>query len=60
MWLGGADLEMASYEAGRATLLDVIAARTALIELELEILERESAAALAATTLRLTYVEHRP
>jgi len=55
-----ADLEMASYEAGRATLLDVIAARTALIELELEILEREAAAVLAATRLRLTYVEHRP
>lgn len=55
-----ADLEMASYEAGRATLLDVIAAHTALIELELEILEREGAAALAATRLRLTYVEHRP
>lgn len=55
-----ADLEMASYEAGRATLLDVIAARTALIELELEILEREAAAVLAATRLRLTYVEHQP
>lgn len=55
-----ADLEMASYAAGRASLLDVIAAHTALIELELEILERESAAVLAATRLRLTYVEHRP
>jgi outer membrane protein TolC len=55
-----ADLEMASYEAGRATLLDVIAARSALIELELEILEREAVAVLAATRLRLTYVEHRP
>lgn len=55
-----ADLEMASYEAGRASLVNVIAARTQLIELELAILEREAAAAIAATRLRLTYVEHRP
>lgn len=55
-----ADLETASYEAGRASLLDVIAARTALIEVELEILQREAAAVHAATRLRLTYVEHRP
>ena len=54
------DLETASYEAGRAGLLDVIAARTALIETELEIVEREAAAVLAATRLQLTYVEHRP
>lgn len=52
------DLEIASYAAGRANLIDVIAANTALIELELEILEREAAAVLAATRLRLTYVEH--
>lgn len=54
-----ADLETASYEAGRSGLLDVIAARTALIEIELEILEREAAVVHAATRLRLTYVEHR-
>lgn len=55
-----AALEMASYEAGRASLIDVITARRELVELELEILEREAAAVLAATRLRLTYVEHRP
>ena len=52
------ELELASYAAGRASLLDVISARTALIELELEIVEREAAAILAGTKLRLTYVEH--
>lgn len=53
-----ADLETASYSAGRAGMLDVIAAKTALILLELEILDREAAAVVAATRLRLTYVEH--
>jgi outer membrane protein TolC len=53
-----ADLEMASFAAGRADLIDVIEARTALALLELEILEREEATVEAAATLRLTYREH--
>lgn len=53
-----ADLETASYSAGRAGVLDVIAAKTALVLLELEILDREAAAVIAATRLRLTYREH--
>ncbi|MGE0775216.1 MAG: TolC family protein [Sphingomonadaceae bacterium] len=52
------DLEIASFAAGRAELTDVIAAKTALALLELEILEREEAAVAAATKLRLTYTEH--
>ncbi len=52
-----ADLETASFAAGRANLIDVIAARTALALLELEILEREEAAVQAAATLQLTYAE---
>jgi outer membrane protein TolC len=55
-----ADLETASFAAGRADLIDVIAARTALALLELEILEREEAAVQAAATLRLTYAEEMP
>ena len=54
------ELETASFAAGRAELTDVIAAKTALALLELEILEREQAAAEAAATLRLTYGEDRP
>ncbi|MDT8279605.1 MAG: TolC family protein [Erythrobacter sp.] len=53
-----ADLETASFAAGRADLIDVIAARTALALLELDILEREAAAVEAAAVLRLTYGEH--
>ena len=52
-----AELEMASFSAGRADLVDVIAARSALALLELDILEREQTAIEAATTLRLTYGE---
>ncbi len=52
-----ADLETASFAAGRADLIDVIAARTALALLELDILEREAAAVEAAAVLRLTYGE---
>lgn len=52
-----ADLEMASFAAGRADLVDVIAGRSALALLELDILEREQTAIEAATTLRLTYGE---
>ncbi|MGI9361834.1 MAG: TolC family protein, partial [Parasphingorhabdus sp.] len=55
-----ADLETASFAAGRADLIDVITARTALALLELEILEREEAAVLAAAKLRLTYSEETP
>lgn len=53
-----ADLEMASFAAGRAELLDVIDAIKALALLEIEILEREQATAEAAVKLRLTYTEH--
>ena len=55
-----AELETASYAAGRAELLDLIEARTALALLRLELLEREAATIQAAATLRLTYTEHRP
>lgn len=51
-------LEMSSYAAGRADLIDVIAAKTALVVLKLDILERQAAAVMAATRLRLTFVEH--
>ncbi|WP_431470167.1 TolC family protein [Sphingosinithalassobacter sp. LHW66-3] len=53
-------LETASFAADRADLVDVIAAKSALALLELEILEREQAAVEAAATLRLTYGEDRP
>ncbi|WP_251566847.1 TolC family protein [Erythrobacter sp. 3-20A1M] len=53
-----ADLEIASFAAGRAELIDVIEAKTALALLELEILEREEATVEAAAKLRLTYQEH--
>jgi outer membrane protein TolC len=55
-----AELETASFAAGRADLVDVIAAKSALALLELEILEREQMAVEAAATLRLTYGEDRP
>jgi outer membrane protein TolC len=55
-----ATLETASYAAGRAKLTDVIAAKTALALLEIDILTREGEAVKAATTLRLKYEEHRP
>lgn len=55
-----ADLETASFAAGRAELLDVIEAIAALALLRLDILEREAAAVEAAAALRLTYTEHRP
>jgi len=55
-----ADLETTSFAAGRADLVDVIAARSALVLLELEILEREQRAIEAAAMLRLTYGEYRP
>ncbi|WP_372520117.1 TolC family protein [Qipengyuania sp.] len=54
-----ATLETASFAAGRADLVDVIAAKAALALLELEILEREQAAVKAAVKLQLTYGENR-
>ena len=54
-----AELETASYAAGRAGLLDLIEAKTALALLRLELLEREGAAVQAAAVLRLTYSEDR-
>lgn len=54
-----ATLEMASFAAGRADLVDVIAAKAALSLLELEIIEREQAAVEAAVNLQLTYGENR-
>lgn len=53
------DLETASFAAGRADLIDVIVAKSALALLELEIVEREQAAVEAAAVLRLTYGEDR-
>ena len=50
-------LETASYAAGRAELLDVIAAIRDLALLDIEILEREEATVAAATRLRLAYTE---
>lgn len=52
-----ANLETASFAAGRADMIDVIAAKAALALLELDIIEREEAAVAAAATLRLTYQE---
>ncbi|KHK93399.1 TolC family protein [Novosphingobium malaysiense] len=52
-----ATLETASYAAGRAELLDVIAAIRDLALLDIEILEREEATVAAATRLRLAYTE---
>jgi outer membrane protein TolC len=52
-----AELEMASFAAGRAGLDDVVSARVALALFELELLEREARAAKAAATLNLTYEE---
>lgn len=52
-----AELETASFAAGRADLIDVIAAKAALALLEIEILDREAAAAEQAVKLRLTYAE---
>lgn len=49
------EFETASYAAGRATLADVIAARTRVIETELLLLERELAVARDAVAIALTY-----
>ena len=52
-----AELERASFAAGRAELLDVIEAIKALALLRIDILEREEATVEAAANLRLTYRE---
>ncbi|KRA81236.1 TolC family protein [Altererythrobacter sp. Root672] len=49
------DLDTASYAAGRASLADVIAARTELAETELLLLDREIAVAKDAARLVLAY-----
>ncbi len=53
------DLETASYAAGRASLLDVITARTQLVDAELMVLEREAALARDAARLVLTFGDAR-
>ena len=53
-----AELERASFAAGRADLLDVIGAIKTLAVLRIEILAREQATVEAAANLRLTYREH--
>ena len=50
-----ADLETASYGAGRAGLMDVADAFTALADARLEALDREAATARDAARLALTY-----
>lgn len=50
-----AELEMASYAAGRAGLLDVIASEASLARTELDTLDREAAVARHAARLVLTY-----
>jgi len=55
-----AELETASFAAGRADLIDVIAAKAALALLDLEILKREGATVAMAEKLRLMYGERRP
>lgn len=50
-----ADLETASYSAGRAGLLDVIQTQSMLADSELQTLDREAAVARDAARLVLTY-----
>lgn len=50
-----ADLETASYSAGRAGLLDVIQAQSMLADSELQVLDREAVVARDAARLVLTY-----
>ncbi|WP_341712155.1 TolC family protein [Erythrobacter sp.] len=52
-----AELETASFAAGRASLFDVVTAKSALLLLELDILEREAATVSAAVRLKLGYGE---
>lgn len=55
-----ADLETASYGAGRATLIDIAQAQSTLADAELETLDREAAVARDAVRLVLTYGKERP
>ena len=50
-----ADLETASYSAGRAGLLDVIQAQSTLVDSELQTLDREAMVARDAANIVLTY-----
>tara|TARA_Y100001947_G_scaffold156306_1_gene164148 strand:+ start:167 stop:1045 length:879 start_codon:yes stop_codon:yes gene_type:complete len=54
------ELETASFAAGNADLIDVIAAKADLALLDLEIFEREAATVEWAEMLRLTYGEQQP
>jgi outer membrane protein, heavy metal efflux system len=54
------ELETASFAAGNADLIDVIAAKADLALLDLEIFEREAATVEWAELLRLTYGEQQP
>lgn len=49
------DLETASYGAGRASLVDVVDAHTALVEATLTALDREALVAIDGAMLTLTY-----
>lgn len=55
-----ADLETASYAAGRASLADVIAAFIGVAEARLQTLEREAAVARDAVRIGLTYGSDKP
>jgi outer membrane protein TolC len=54
------ELETASFAAGNADLIDVIAAKADLALLDLEIFEREAVTVEWAEMLRLTYGEQKP
>lgn len=54
------ELETASFAAGNAELIDVIAAKADLALFDLEIFEREAVTVERAELLRLTYGETRP
>ena len=53
-----ADLEVASYAAGRASVQDVVVARTAAVEAELLVLEREAEVSRDAVRINLTFGGH--
>ncbi|WP_423140823.1 TolC family protein [Parablastomonas sp. CN1-191] len=50
-----ADLEVASYAAGRASIQDVVTARIAAVEAQLLVLEREAAVTRDAVRINLTF-----
>ena len=52
-----AELETASYQAGRAALSDVLAARRAAVDAQLDALDREAEAVRDGVRLALTYGE---